>query len=123
MSKVIEDAAQDFAAINDDKAANSAHSYSKYDIADAYQQGADFGYSLAENRIKKEYEERLRWIPVEEKLPDISKESDIYSDVVTVREHDYYSPLAALYSHEYKQWVSYPNSVVLSNVTEWRRFL
>ncbi len=90
MSKVIEDAAQDFAAINDDKAANSAHSYSKYDIADAYQQGADFGYSLAENRIKKEYEERLRWIPVEEKLPDISKEYDIYSDVVTVREHDYY---------------------------------
>ena len=70
MSKVIEDAAQDFAAINDDKAANSAHSYSKYDIADAYQQGADFGYSLAENRIKKEYEEKLRWIPVTEDLPD-----------------------------------------------------
>ena len=62
MSKVIEDAAQDFAAINDDKAANSAHSYSKYDIADAYQQGADFGYSLAENRIKKEYEE---WHPLD----------------------------------------------------------
>ena len=70
MSKVIEDAAQDFAAINDDKAANSAYSYSKYDIADAYQQGADFGYSLAENRIKKEYEEKLRWIPVEEILPE-----------------------------------------------------
>ena len=69
MSKVIEDAAQDFAAINDDKAANTAHSYSKYDIADAYQQGADFGYSLAENRIKKEYEEKLRWIPVEESMP------------------------------------------------------
>ena len=71
MSKVIEDAAQDFAAINDDKAANSAHSYSKYDIADAYQRGADFGYSLAENRVKKEYEEKLRWIPVEEELPTI----------------------------------------------------
>ncbi len=70
MSKVIEDAAQDFAAINEDKACNSAHSYSKYDIADAYQQGADFGYGLAENRIKKEYEEKLRWIPVEEKLPE-----------------------------------------------------
>lgn len=69
MSKVIEDAAQDFAEINDDKAANSAHSYSKYDIADAYQQGANFGYCLAENRIKKEYEEKLRWIPVEEKEP------------------------------------------------------
>ena len=78
---------------------------------------------LVQNDVKKEYEEKLRWIPVEEKLPDISKESDIYSDVVTVRERDYYSPLAALYSHEYKQWISYPNSVVLSNVTEWRRFL
>ena len=66
MSKVIEDAAQDFAAINDDKAANSAHSYSKYDIADAYQQGAEFGYKLAENRIKKEYEEKLMWIPIYE---------------------------------------------------------
>ena len=74
-------------------------------------------------KVKKEYEEKLRWIPVEEKLPEISKESDIYSDVVTVREHDYYSPLAALYSYEYKQWISYPNSVVLSNVTEWRLFL
>ena len=74
MSKVIEDAAQDFAEINDDKAANSAHSYSKYDIADAYQQGADFGYCLAENRIKKEYEEKLRWIPVEEKLPPLNEQ-------------------------------------------------
>ena len=78
-------------------------------------------YSKGYSDCQKEYEEKLRWIPVEEKLPDISKESDIYSDVVTVREHDYYSPLAALYSHEYKQWISYPNSVVLSNVTEWRR--
>lgn len=35
----IEDAAKEYAEINEDKAANSAHSYSKYDIADAYQQG------------------------------------------------------------------------------------
>lgn len=91
----------------------------KMDIIEQNLNAIDFGYELC----KREYEEKLRWIPVEEKLPDISKESDIYSDVVTVREHDYYSPLAALYSHEYKQWVSYPNSVVLSNVTEWRRFL
>ena len=84
-----------------------------------HQEAFKEGYHVCQ----KEYEEKLRWIPVEEKLPDISKESDIYSDVVTVREHDYYSPLAALYNHEYNQWISYPNSVVLSNVTEWRRFL
>ena len=83
MSKVIEDAAQDFAAINEDKASNSAHSYSKYDIADAYQQGAEFGYELAENRIKKEYEEKLRWTRVEENPPPlkmwvICKHEEIY---------------------------------------------
>ena len=91
----------------------------KIDITRQVEFSVKAGYDFCQ----KEYEEKLRWIPVEEKLPDISKESDIYSDVVTVREHDYYSPLAALYSHEYKQWISYPNSVVLSNVTEWRRFL
>ena len=80
-------------------------------------------YSKGYSDCQKEYEEKLRWISIEEKFPEISKESDIYSDVVTVREHDYYSPLAALYNYEYKQWISYPNSVVLSNVTEWRSFL
>ena len=80
-------------------------------------------YTQGAKDCNQKWEEKLRWVPVEEKLPDISKESDIYSDVVTVREHDYYSPIAALYSHEHKQWISYPNSVVLSNVTEWRRFL
>ena len=70
MSKIIEDKAQDFAGINEDKAANYAFCYNKYDIADAYEHGADFGYALAANRIKKEYEEKLRWIPVHEKMPE-----------------------------------------------------
>ena len=113
MSKVIEDAAQDFAAINDDKAANSAHSYSKYDIADAYQQGADFGYSLAENRIKKEYEEKLRWIPIEEKLPDI------YCCEIAVRKQKYKKTEIKFFLHsgQFKQFCKN------HGYTEWRYFL
>jgi hypothetical protein len=65
MSKIIEDKAQEFADINEDKACNYAFCYNKYHIADAYEHGADFGYGLAENRIKKEYEEKLRWIPID----------------------------------------------------------
>ena len=125
MSKVIEDAAQDFAAINDDKAANSAHSYSKYDIADAYQQGADFGYSLAENRIKKEYEENLRWIPVEEELPEKMQTEPSVSKVVQVKSKNFSEPFCAFYNHLYGIWLPYPfgsNSQIVG-ITEWRYFL
>lgn len=54
MEKIIEDKARKYAAINDDKAANLAMSYSKYHIAYAFQNGAEFGYELAENKLKQE---------------------------------------------------------------------
>lgn len=69
MSKTIEDKAQEFAGINEDKKCNYSFSYNKYDIANAFQNGAEFGYALAESRIKKEYEWKLRWIPIEEEMP------------------------------------------------------
>ena len=69
MSKTIEDKAQEFAGINEDKKCNYSFSYNKYDIANAFQNGAEFGYALAESRIKKEYEWKLRWIPISEKMP------------------------------------------------------
>ena len=116
MSKVIEDAAQDFAEINDDKAANSAHSYSKYDIADAYQQGADFGYCLAENRIKKEYEEKLRWIPVEEKLPEINKYG-FTEELSTKNEYGITNQKGYKNAKGKFTWCD------TSNVTHWRSFL
>ena len=125
MSKVIEDVAQDFAAINEDKACNSAHSYSKYDIADAYQQGADFGYDLAENRIKKEYEEKLRWIPVEERLPKKMQTEPSVSKVVQVKSKNFSEPFCAFYNHLYGIWLPYPfgsNSQIVG-ITEWRSFL
>jgi len=50
--KTIEDKAQEFAEINDDKAANAAMCYDKYDIADAFEKGAEYGYNLAINRSK-----------------------------------------------------------------------
>ena len=120
MSKVIEDAAQDFAAINDDKAANSAHSYSKYDIADAYQQGADFGYSLAENRIKKEYEEKLRWIPVEEKLPESNKIAIVFK---TKTERIYYGFYGLSCNFYVILAELLDKNIQVNEVTHWRYFL
>ena len=39
MSKTIEDEAQEFAEINEDKKCNYSFSYNKYDIANAFQNG------------------------------------------------------------------------------------
>ena len=122
MSKVIEDAAQDFAAINEDKACNSAYSYSKYDIADAYQQGADFGYGLAQNDVKKKYEEKNRWIPITEKLPPLNEYVLFeYSEgeycVGCLNDYGYYcSP----YMPAEEDFASIH---LLSEVTHWRSFL
>ena len=130
MSKVIEDAAQDFAAINDDKAANSAHSYSKYDIADAYQQGADFGYSLAENRIKKEYEEKLRWIPTIEQTPTATEIGDWdgkRSDFVLAKTKNGSHYILRVYEgfSNGEKWVDWAdkNDMIHTGIVEWRSFL
>ena len=50
--KTIEDKAQEYANITEDKAANKAICYDKYDIADSFEAGAEFGYKLAIDRSK-----------------------------------------------------------------------
>jgi hypothetical protein len=52
--KTIEDKAQEYSEINDDKAANNAFCYNKYDIAIAFEEGAEFGYKLALERIERD---------------------------------------------------------------------
>ena len=125
MSKTIEDKAQEFAEINEDKKCNYSFSYNKYDIANAFQNGAEFGYSLAENRIKKEYEWKLRWIPVEEKLPEKIQKQPYITHVVQVKSTTFAEPLCAYYNHDHCVWLSYPfgNSAKLLTVTHWRSFL
>jgi len=123
MSKIIEDSAQDLAGINEDKATNYSFSYNKYDIADAYQQGADFGYNLAENRVKKEYEEKIRWITIEEKRPENNK-------IVEAKLKKDGNPIFFFYKKKKKKW--YISKIVLGEVeflltdlvpVEWRYFL
>lgn len=43
----------------------------KMDIIEQNLNAIDFGYELC----KREYEEKLRWIPVEEKVPEIKKDT------------------------------------------------
>lgn len=86
MSKTIEDKAQEFAEINEDKECNYSFSYNKYDIANAFQNGGEFGYALAENRMKKEYEWKLRWIPIYEppktaELVIVDSDNDLHACV------------------------------------------
>lgn len=110
MSKTIEDKAQEFAEINEDKKCNYSFSYNKYDIANAFQNGAEFGYALAENRIKKEYEEKLRWIPISEKKPENLEWVDCKSEV-----GDHY---VGCYLENYGIKTGEP-----ATITHWRSFL
>ena len=120
MSKTIEDKAQEFAEINEDNKCNYSFSYNKYDIANAFQNGAEFGYALAENRIKKEYEWKLRWIPVEEKLPEIDSDYPNFSVEVHVKNTEQ-SHVTAYYFFNEKRWCFDNNSI--DKVTHWRYFL
>ena len=123
MSKTIEDKAQEFAGINEDKAANSAHSYSKYDIADAYQQGADFGYSLAESRIKKEYEWKLRWIPISEKKPEPRKDISLKLENLSSSEITGFMGYSGEFYIKLTDIIDCDNVKLKCKVTHWRYFL
>jgi hypothetical protein len=59
----LENKAQEYAQINDDKHSNVALSFSKYDIATAFQDGAEW--------MQKEREFAQRWIPIDEKHPEL----------------------------------------------------
>lgn len=63
-------AAELYACISEDKHSNRSMAFNKHDIVDSFVAGAEF--------MQKEYEEKFRWIPVDEKLPKI------YSAVLAV---------------------------------------
>ena len=56
-------AAELYAGISEDKHSNRAMIFTKHDMVDSFVSGAEF--------MKKEYEEKLSWVPVDEKLPPI----------------------------------------------------
>ena len=74
---------------------------------------------------QKEHEEKLRWIPVEEKLPEKMQTEPTVSKVVQVKSKNFAEPFCAFYNHLYEIWLPYPfgqNSPILG-IYEWRYFL
>ena len=84
---------------------------------DSFEAGYEF--------CKKEYEERLRWIPIEEKLPEkIHKEPSV-SKVVQVKTKRFNEPFCAYYNYNLECWLSYPygSCEKIIGISEWRYFL
>ena len=78
----------------------------KMDIIEQNLNAIDFGYELCQ----KEYEEKLRWIPVEEKLPKTNSEvlaKDINGDIEKVLFHT----------------INFSIMHNLGYITHWRYFL
>ena len=69
-------------------------------------ESAKQGYELC----KKEYEEKLRWIPVEEKLPDIDSDYPNFSVEVHVKNTEESYVIAYYYFNE-ERWCFNNNSI------------
>ena len=83
-------------------------------------ESAKQGYELC----KKEYEEKLRWIPVGEKLPEIDEslsESDLHYSI-TVEVMNGAKIQSAYFNTETWQWRSSITGSII-NPTHWRSFL
>ena len=74
---------------------------------------------------QKEYEEKLRWIPVEEKLPEKMQTEPSVSKVVQVKSKNFKEPFCAFYNHIHNVWLPYPfgSNSQIAGITEWRSFL
>jgi hypothetical protein len=83
-------------------------------------ESAKQGYELC----KKEYEEKLRWIPVEEKLPEIDEslsESDLHYSI-SVEVMNGIKIQSAYFNTETGKWRSLITGCII-DPTHWRRFL
>ena len=84
-----------------------------YDMLDSF-------YDL----LQKEYEEKLRWIPVEEKLPEIDEslsKSDLHYSI-SVEVMNGVKIQSAYFNTENGKWRSLITGYII-NPTHWRRFL
>ena len=84
-----------------------------YDMLDSF-------YDL----LQKEYEEKLRWIPVEEKLPEIDEslsKSDLHYSI-SVEVMNGVKIQSAYFNTETGKWRSLITGYII-NPTHWRRFL
>ena len=86
---------------------------------------AKVDYTAGYVACQKDYEEKLRWIPVSEKLPEMLCKGALVSKVVQVKSIRFDEPFCAYYNHNSECWLTYPfhaNTNALQ-ITEWRSFL
>ena len=86
----------------------------------AKQTSSESAFMCGYDRACQEYEEKLRWIPVEEKLPEIDSDYPNFSVEVHVKNTEQ-SHVIAYYFFNEKRWCFDNNSI--DNVTHWRSFL
>lgn len=74
--------------------------------------------------LQKEYEEKLRWIQVEERLPEKMQTEPYVSEVVQVKSKNFKEPFCAFYNHLHNVWLPYPfgSNSQITGITEWRYF-
>lgn len=89
---------------------------------ECFVKGSIFGFQNGVKHTKEEYEEKLRWIPVEEELPQKMHTEPTVSKVVQVKSKNFKEPFCAFYDHLHNIWIPYPfgsNSQIL-RITHWR---
>ena len=89
-----------------------------------YDTGRYVGYLAGFKDCQKEYEEKLRWIPVEEKLPEIDEslsKSDLHYSI-SVEVMNGVKIQSAYFNTETGKWRSLITGYII-NPTHWRRFL
>ena len=88
----------------------------KMDIVEQNLNAIDFGYELC----KREYEEKLRWIPVEEKLPESHKVEVMFK----TKKGEFYFGFYGLSCNFYAMLAGLlDKNIQVDNVTHWRLIL
>lgn len=102
--------------------------HSKYGMSEMANYKIQLLFDSEIEKVKKEYEDKLLWIPVEEKLPEKeNKNGNLLSTskVVQVKSINFSEPFCAFYNYVQKCWVSYPylSGSEMHGITSWRSFL
>ena len=110
--------------------------HSKYGMSEMANYKIQLLFDSEIEKVKKEYEEKLRWIPIEEKLPEISSLEKYnvvnvkFKTFKTDEEMVCSATLEEISQHcfenspKHKRWFIFPSAGhELKTVTHWRSFL
>ena len=117
MSKTLEQKAKDFSNTNGNQGCKLMREVE-------YDTGRYVGYLAGFKDCQKEYEEKLRWIPVEEAKPEIDEslsESDLHYSI-SVEVMNGVKIQSAYFNTETGKWRSLITGCII-DPTNWRRFL